>query len=107
MKDRGMMKWKAFVSIVEQQQAIEEVLNELSKIEKPLLDEWQHEQNSNLVVEGFLNQTTITLVYFERGQLLRVKGNVEKINEAYRYFILSDGHQRKKISFSSFVEVKG
>lgn len=106
MKDRGMMKWRAFVSMVEQQQAIEQALMELSKIEKPLLDEEQHEQNSHLVFESFLNQTEITLVYFERGQLLTLKGNIEKINEPYRYFILLTGATRKKISFSSVVEVK-
>ena len=36
MKERGMVKWKPFISMVEQQQAVYQVLNELQKIEKPM-----------------------------------------------------------------------
>lgn len=107
MKERGMMKWKPFISMVEQQQAVYQVLNELQKIEKPMLDESQHEQNSRILLTSFYSGQQVEIVYYEQGMLNRYKGNIEKVNEAYRYLILNEsGLLKKKLTFDCIIEVQ-
>lgn len=107
VKDRGMMKWQPFVSMIEQKQAIDEVLAEWDKVEKPILDEWQYEQISKAVMESFLTQERIELIYYERGRLIVQNGVIEKINEAYRILVFVTGNKKRKtISFDAVIEVK-
>ncbi|HAX72127.1 MAG TPA: hypothetical protein DCY20_01245 [Firmicutes bacterium] len=106
MNDRGMMKWQPFASITEQSGAIYDLLNDLSKIEKPILDEWQHEENARKLLSAHLNEETIILTYYQKGQLHDQKGRVYKINEPYRYIMFNYlNSQCLKISFDNIIRV--
>lgn len=101
-----MMKWKPFISMVEQQQAVYRVLQDLQKIEKPVLDESQHEENSHRVLSAYYSGQILKVVYYEQGVLKSCTGYIEKLNEAYRYFILNEGGgAKKRITFDSVIEV--
>ena len=107
MKERGMMKWQPFTSIVEQQQAINEVLEEFSKVEQPILDQSQHEENAKALLAAYYSQQPIILTYYERGHIVGVEGSIYRINEPYRYFIIQIQEKlNKKIAFDSLIQVQ-
>lgn len=107
MQDRGMMKWQPFASLTEQGESIYELINELGKIEKPILDDWQHEENARQLLSAHLAQDTIMITYYRDGYLHDLKGTVIKINEPYRYVLFQYLNARTiKIPFDAIIEVK-
>ncbi len=109
MKERGMMKWKPFISMVEQQQSVYQVLQDIQKINKPLLDESQHEENSHLLLSAYYSHQRVQILYYEQGYLKQYRGEIYKINEAYRYFVLLDEKRgtRRELAFDGVIKVSG
>lgn len=60
------------------------MLEGLSRIEQPILDQSQHEENAHCLLMAYYSQQRVSLTYYERGYLRSIEGEIDKINEAYR-----------------------
>jgi len=75
MKDRGMIKWQPFDSVTSSKKMIQHIMNEKSKIKKPVLSQEQLEDIQNKIWEGFHSQIPLRIIYFFDGRY-QVKQNI-------------------------------
>lgn len=96
MKDRGMIKWMPFDSVVSSKKVVQSIIQEKSKVLKPILSEEQMTEIENRLWEGFHNQITIHISYYFQGTIrkkdsiiLCIQRNEKKIifkDYSYLYF---------------------
>lgn len=66
---RGMVKWLPFKSLVGQEKYIEELKNEKSKAERPILSEDQKEEINDVLI-SLLKNESVVITYFNNGRII-------------------------------------
>ena len=70
--NRGMKKWMPFAALPEQQTYMKQMLNDMEKVEKPELSEYQKEEINNVLV-GLCQGNIITISYYDNGFIRKEK----------------------------------
>ncbi|MGG2093473.1 YolD-like family protein [Bacillus sp. S13(2024)] len=70
MKGRGMVKWQPFASMPEQFAGIKQIIEEQTKIPRPILTQDAKEEIERALLESMKLQKTIMISYYENGQIL-------------------------------------
>ena len=68
-KDRGMIKWAPFNSVVNSKELTKEILKERERIILPTLSEDNYYQIEQMIINAYFTKSTVTIVYFENGYL--------------------------------------
>lgn len=89
-KGRGMIKWQAFASLPEQFQGIRNIIQEQTKIEKPILDAQQVEEIERNIQQAILSEEEIHLSYFKDGNIHHEMVHILKIEPLKRQLITTD-----------------
>lgn len=80
LRDRGMVKWEPFRSITEQWTGLHNVMEDLNKIEKPVLSDDQLEEINQVLAEALQNKKEVYLTYYKNGQCITETCKIHMIN---------------------------
>ncbi len=70
MKDRGMIKWMPFDSVISSKQMVQSILKKKEYVTKPCLSEEQMEEMERRLQEAFHSQMVVHVSYYYRGKIL-------------------------------------
>ena len=101
-KDRGIIKWLPFNSIVGEQELIEKTIKEKNKIKKPHLSQEQMEQNEQRIIEAFYEQEPVKIFYFQDGVIKETKTKIINIDSAYKKIYLKN---QKTLLFLQIIKI--
>ncbi len=63
-----MVKWESFRSIMEQWTGLHNIMEDLNKIENPILSDDQLEEINQVLAEALQNKKRVYLTYYKNGQ---------------------------------------
>ena len=89
-KDRGMIKWAPFNSLINSQYLINSLVFEKTKINKPTISEEEQKIIEEKIIEALYCQTTIIITYYQNGFLLKTKSKIKKIDSIYKTIYLEN-----------------
>ena len=89
-KDRGMLKWQPFDSVMSGKKAVNEAYLKRQKIQIPILSEDQLNELNDLIKEAYYSNNTIKIHYFFSGNIIIKKAKIKNINYNKKQIILND-----------------
>ena len=102
MKDRGIIKWQPFNSLIPSQILINSILKDKRKVKKPVLSLDQLYQLNNLVLECFYNNLEVNIKYYKNNQINFIKGQITKIDRNNQFIYVNDN---LKLHFSQLLQI--
>ncbi|WP_035432015.1 YolD-like family protein [Bacillus sp. UNC322MFChir4.1] len=70
IKGRGMVKWQPFASMPEQFIGIKQLIEDQTKIQRPIVTQDMKEEIERALLESMKLQKTIMISYYQDGQIL-------------------------------------
>ncbi len=89
-KDRGMIKWMPFNSLMNGRVIVNNLLDEKSKIKMPVLSEDEIGEIENNIINAYYTQNKIIVTYYKNGYLLKTKGIIKKIDYTHKIIYLDN-----------------
>ena len=89
-KDRGMIKWAPFNSLINSQYLINSLVFEKTKINKPTISEEEQKIIEEKIIEAYYCRNKVLITYYKDGYLLKTKASIEKIDSIYKTIYLSN-----------------
>ena len=89
-KDRGMIKWLPFNSLINGKQIVYALEEEKSKIKMPIISEEEQKILEEEIIEAYYCQNTVIITYYKNGFLLKTKAKIKKIDNIYKTIYLSN-----------------
>ncbi len=83
-----MVKWRPFASLPEQFIGINEMLNDLNKVSKPIVSDDMHEQIERGLIHSMQNKEEILISYYRDGIVHNMYINVSHIEPMIKNCIL-------------------
>jgi hypothetical protein len=106
LRDRGNIKWQGMF-LPEHVKALRGYQLELSKKEKPVLDEQQLEIIENTINEAMEFNQTLNIVYFRNGEYELVVGKIHFIDTYQQEIRIVDMFEEViKVPFKNLIDVK-
>lgn len=105
-KGRLMVKWQEFAALPEQFMGINRLIQELSKIERPILTPEEQEIIENKILHSYTSESEILLTYFEDGRLLTCSMTVVNMNSLKQSITCTDPYRNKiTINFKDIIHI--
>ncbi len=101
-KDRGIIKWMPFNSIIGEKQMIEKLVKEKQKIKKPILSLEQQKEIEDKLLEIFYEQIESTFKIYQNGFIITLKTKIKSMDYAYKKIELEN---HKTILFTQIIEI--
>ncbi len=101
-KDRGIIKWLPFDSLVNSKSVVESILYEKRKVKKPILSKEQMEEIEEKLIEAFYEQEKVTLKIYKSGYIKSITSTILSIDTTYKKIILAN---QDKILFNQIVDI--
>lgn len=101
MSDRGIKKWNAYKSLIEQTDSLRELDSSLKLDERPILSSDQEEEINELLVN--YHHQEVEIKFYRNRKIMVFCGVIEKIDPVNRCLIIED---RKKILLSEVIGLK-
>ncbi len=101
-KDREMIKWTPFESLISNQKVIDSILYEKNKIKKPILSLEQQQEIEDKLIEAFYEQIEITLKIYKNGYINIITSSILKIDSIHKKITLQN---QDKILFKQIIEI--
>lgn len=98
--DRGMMKWTAYKSLIEQESSLSRMAKKKNEVPKPLLSNEEAEEINDIIVN--YHGETVSLSIWKKGVITSIEGTLSKIDPTFKTLKINE----KSISFSSIVSLK-
>ncbi len=89
-KDRGMIKWLPFNSVISNKAILEKVINEKDTISKPIISEEEKIQIEQDIIEAYYTQNNILITYYKNGHLLKINSKIKKIDKIQKLVYLNN-----------------
>ena len=102
MKDRGMIKWRAFDSVISSTITLNKLVKERNIVAMPILSEEQLTVIEQSLKNAFYRGDKISIVYYKNGKFEKTAAIIKEIDSIYHKIILSNA---KKIYFQQIVNV--
>lgn len=83
MRDRGMIKWMPFNSVVSSKEVISSILKEKSKINMPILSDEQKNVNEQRLLIAYYSKSKINISYYQNGKINLINSYIKKIDFTY------------------------
>lgn len=100
MKDRGMVKWAPYKSLIEQEDFMGNMRQKKKRIEKP----YNLEEKSNeidMLLRSYHGQV-VEISYYNDGYIEKISGTIDAIDTTYKYLLVNGD----KIYLSNVIDVK-
>lgn len=101
-KDRGIIKWQPFNSIVDEKELINNLLKDRQKIKKPILSLEQQQKIEEELVEAYYEQIPVTLKIYKNGIIYQLTSIILNMDYTYKKITLKTG---KIILFQQILEI--
>ncbi len=101
MSDRGMKKWMAYRSLVEQSSSLENNYAKRERIEKPLISQDEKENINNILVN--YQGEILVISFFRNGKIFEDQIIIKRIDAIERKLFLTN---RRIINFDEIVDLK-
>ena len=88
MSDRGMKKWAPYKSLNEQWSTLDDLHNKEKLVEKPKISNEEAEAINDILVN--YHGQELEFFYYKKGQILKEKGTIRKIDTLDRKIILDN-----------------
>lgn len=82
-KERGMIKWAPFDSVVSNKEVIGSILKEKSKVKMPILCEEQKNTIEQALMFKYYANEKINISYFYQGKILTINERIKKIDSTF------------------------
>jgi hypothetical protein len=106
IRDRGKMKWQPASFLPDQLRMLREARLEDSKVEKPLLDEYQWEEIEQKLLLAMEFSSKVTIKVWEVGFFYEYKGLLHRLDERNKVIYLeTDEALMVKIRFFDITDV--
>ena len=103
---RGMIKWRAFATISEQYEKLDEYMESQNKIDMPILSEEQIENINDKMVSYYHNKKLATINYWNNGYIAELVGYILNINTIDQYISVKNNlNMTCTISFSKLYNI--
>ncbi len=83
MRDRGMIKWVPFNSVVSNKEILSSILKEKNKISMPILSEEQKNINEQKLLIAYYSKSKINIKYYQNGEFNFTNSYIKKIDFIY------------------------
>ena len=103
MRDRGMIKWQPFDSLINSKQVINDILQAKKKINKPILSLDQQNYLNTLLLESFYNQSKVIIKYFFENNVNTITGTISHIDQNKKLIVVND---IKNLHISQILQIK-
>ena len=103
LKDRGMIKWQPFNSVISSQEVVSSIMLAKNKIAKPILSLDQLENLNELLKENYYNQTVVEIKYFKNNNIYHVKGKITNVNENTKIVFIN---KELKLHISQILQIR-
>ena len=101
MSDRGIKKWNAYKSLVEQQNSLERTSRRRTTVEKPKISEEKAEEINELLTN--YNGQEVEIKFYRANQVYSLITTIKKIDPYERSIITND---KKIIRFSEIFDIE-
>lgn len=101
-RDRGIVKWAPFSSLVGQKEMIDALVLEKQKIKKPILSLEQQMEIEEKLMEAFYEQIEVTLQIYKKGAIVSVTSFISEMDFTYKRIIL---HNHLILLFSQIINI--
>ncbi|MGG3527999.1 YolD-like family protein [Bacillus pseudomycoides] len=102
-KERGMVKWTPFASMPEQFAGIRKIIEEKTKVPRPILTQDTKEMNENKLLFSLLSEEEILITYYEDGYVLISYMTVIDIDPKRKNVICTDAFYHE--STFNFIDI--
>lgn len=89
-RDRGMRKWRPFASMPEQYAGLNNVMNDLNKVEQPLLTEERYDEINQIIAQAIHYEKKVSITYYKEGQIVSGVGIINEVNRLSNILIYTD-----------------
>lgn len=105
--DRGMRKWRPFASIPEQHTGLNNVMNELYKVDQPLLTADQQEQINHTINKAIHFKKPVQITHYKDGKIATGLGVITHVNDRQQtlYYIDEVFNMSCNLPLSSLVDI--
>ncbi|EKU50291.1 YolD-like family protein [Staphylococcus massiliensis] len=104
-KGRGMVKWAPFATIPEQFDAIQNHIDDQSKITKPLLSEDQLAELNHMLCFKLFHEPRCKIKYFSEGEVNQLEGSLSKVYHHENLIIVKVNNQTQKLRITDILEI--
>ena len=87
MRDRGMVKWAPYKSLIEQEDFMGNMRKARKRIEKPKNCEDKAESINNLLMN--YSGQVVTITHYNDGLLEKISGTITEMNTTYKYLVVN------------------
>ncbi|MEH7510494.1 YolD-like family protein [Priestia megaterium] len=105
---RGMRKWKPFASMPEQYAGLNHVMEDLHKVERPLLTADQQEQINYTINQAIHSKKSVQITYYKDGHIVTGLGVITHVNDHQQllYYIDDVFELNCNLPLNSIVDVR-
>ena len=100
-KDRGMIKWLPFNSVVNSKELKASIIKEKGKINKPVYCDDKWEELENNIIDALKKQVYVNIIYFKGGYTYKCRGIIKKIDSLNKLIYLSN----LKLLFNEIINI--
>ena len=101
-KDRGMIKWAPFNSLMNGTSIVNSLILEKSKITKPQISEEEQKILEEKIIESYYCHNKILITYYKDGYLFKIKSAIKKIDSTYKTIHLEN---KTKLLFKQIMSI--
>lgn len=102
MKDRGMIKWMPFNSVISNKMLLNSINYEKSKIAKPIVSDEDIKELEEKIIDAYYTKENISITYYQNGFLKEITGKIKKIDKVQKLIYLNN----IKLLFSQIIKIK-
>lgn len=89
-KDRGMIKWMPFNSVVSNKEVLYSIMKEKGKICKPVMSEDEKTVIEQAIIDAYYMQNKVKITYYKNGYTYEYHGNIKKIDSSNKLIYLTN-----------------
>ena len=101
MQNRNEIMWAPFSSVINGKIIIKKILDEKSKIDKPILSEDQINELNEKIFEAYTNHIKINIYIYNNSRINKINGYVNNISISKKYMTFNKSH----IYFNQIIKV--
>ena len=89
-KDRGMIKWMPFNSVVSNKEVLYSIMREKEKINKPIMSDDEKYGIEQAIIDAFYMQNKVNIIYYKNGYTYEYNGTIKKIDSSNKLIYLTN-----------------
>ena len=103
MRDRGMIKWAPFDSVIGTKKLCYDILKEKDYIQIPILSQEQLEDIESNILSSYYSKSNLKITYYYMGKIYNTNSKIKYIDKYKNQIILNNG---KILFFKQILGVK-